>query len=84
MRTSLIDIHGIQEKRDLRGAAIDGIEGSGSFPLVSEISLCGDGLQRDAERGLENPIVEQDNIQLSLKRRNAVQELREVGPATWR
>jgi len=77
----LIDIHRIEEKSDLRGAAVDGVESGGCFALVGEISFGGDGLWSDAERGLENAIVKEDDIEFALKRRNGVKKLREVSAA---
>ena len=75
---NLIYVHGIQEKRDLGCATIDGVESGGGFALISEISFGGDGLQSDAEGGLENSVVKQNNIQFALQRRNAVKKLRKV------
>lgn len=77
----LIDVDGIEEKGDLRGAAVDGLESGRGFAFVGEIAFGGDGLRRDAEGGLENSIVEKDDIEFALKRRNGVKKLREVGAA---
>lgn len=74
----LINAHWIEEESDLGGAAVDGVDGGRGFAFVSEIALGGDSLRGDAESGLENSIVEEDNVQVALKRRNGVKELREV------
>src|SRR5271167_3873723 len=81
---NLIDIDRIQEKRNLRCTAIDGVESSGGFALVAEISFGCDGLQGNAEGRLKNSVVQQDNIQLALQGRNAVKKLREIGAAPER
>jgi hypothetical protein len=80
----LIDVNGIEEKSDLGGATVDGIERGGGFAFVSEIALGGDGLRSDAESGFEDSVVEEDDVQLTLKRRNGVEELREIGAAAKR
>ena len=80
----LIDIDRIQEKRDLRGAAIDYIEGSGGFALIAEIFFGGHSLQRNSKRRLKNAIVQKDNIQLALQGRYTMKKLREVGAAPQR
>src|SRR5208282_5859328 len=48
----LIDVHWIQQKRDLGGTAIDGLKSGRGFALVAEISFGGNGLQGNSKRGL--------------------------------
>ena len=76
---NLLNIDRIKEKGDLRGAAVDGVERGGSFALVGKITFGGDGLMGDAEGRLENSVVQEDDVQFALQRRDAVEELGKIG-----
>ena len=64
----LIDAAGVEEESDLGGAAIDGVEGGGSFAFVGEIFFGGGGGEGDAEGGLEDAVVEEHNVEFALER----------------
>lgn len=71
----LIDVDRIKKEGDLSGAAVDSIESGGSFAFVRKISFGGDGLRRNAERGLENSVMEKHDVQSTLKGRNGMKKL---------
>src|SRR6267378_3780122 len=80
----LFDLASIEQKRNLRSAAVDRIEGRGGFALVGQILLRDHRLRRDAQRGLENAFVEQHDVEFALQRRDAGQKLRESGAGAQR
>ena len=74
----LFDVAGIEEEGDLGAAGVDGIERGGGFAFVGEIGFGDEGFGGDAESGLENAIVEKDNVEFALERGDVGQELCEI------
>ncbi len=62
----LFDAAWIQEEGDLRAARIDGVQSSGGFAFVGEMSLSGDSLRGNTESGLEDSFVEEDDVEFAL------------------
>lgn len=75
---NLIDTARIEEERDLCPAGVDGVEGGSGFAFVSEMGFGGDRLRGDAQSGLENSFVEEDDVELALKPRNVGEKLGKV------
>ena len=73
------DVDGIEKKRDLGAAGIDGGDSGGGFAFVGEVHFLGGGLQGDAESGLENAVVEQNDVEFALEWGDIGQELSEIG-----
>ena len=73
------DVDGIEEEGDLGAAGVHGGDGGGGFALVREIHFLGSGLQGDAESRFENAVMEQNDVEFALQRRDAVEKLAEVG-----
>src|SRR5438552_15476172 len=59
----LVDVAGIQQKRNLRAPAVHGIERRERFPLVRQVGFRGHRLRRDAQRRLQDSFVEQQHVQ---------------------
>ena len=74
----LLDLAWIQKEADLRAAGVDGVESGSRFAFVKEMSFRGHGLRRDAQSGLEDSFVEQDDIQFALKRRDTRKKLGQI------
>src|SRR5437660_4628969 len=74
----LVDVAGIQQKRNLRAPAVHGVERRERFPLVRQVGLRRYRLRRDAQRWLQDSFVEQHHVKFALQRRNAWQKLRQV------
>ncbi len=74
-----IDIDGIEEEGDLRGAAVDGIECGRGFTFVGKIGLGGHGVWSDAKGGFENALVKENHVKFALQRGKAGEDLGEVG-----
>src|SRR6266853_91785 len=80
----LVDIAGIQQKRNLCAPAVHRIERRERFPLVRQIRFRRYCLRRDSQRRLQDSFVEQHHIQFALQRRDTRQKLRQVGPLAQR
>src|SRR6516162_7281426 len=88
----LLDGTGIQKERDLLAAGVDRVESGARFAFVSEMGFSPNRPRRDAQSGLEDSFVEQDDVQFALERRDirkkvgqvgAVAEREEVEGASW-
>src|SRR2546425_5551638 len=74
----LLDVAGIQQKRNLRAPAVHGIERRRRFPFVRQVRLGRHRLRRDSQRRLQDSFVQQHHVQFALQRRNIRQQLRQV------
>ncbi len=75
----LFDTAGVEQEGDLGSTAVDSIERGGGFAFVGEIFFGGGRGERDAERGLKDAVVEQDDVEFALERRDRREKLDEIG-----
>src|SRR5216684_7457460 len=74
----LLDVAGIQQKRNLRASAVHGIERRRGFPFISQVCLRRHCLRGNSQRRLHDSFVQQHHVQFRLQRRNISQELCQV------
>jgi hypothetical protein len=80
----LLHVAGVQQKGDLRGAGIHGLQGRGSFAFVRKVLLGGNRLRRNTQGRLQDSFMKQHNVEFALQRRNIRQQLRQVRAGTQR
>src|SRR5882762_5368839 len=76
----LLDVAGIQQKRNLRAPAVHGIQSRDRLALVCQVLLRLHRLRRNPQRRLQNSLVQQHHVQFALQRRNIRQELLQASP----
>src|SRR6266852_384841 len=74
----LLDVAGVQQKRNLRPPAVHGIQRRQGFPFIRQVGFRRHRLRRDSQRRLQDSLVQQHHVQFALQRRNIGQELRQV------
>src|SRR6266852_2183001 len=80
----LLDIARIQQKRNLRPPAVHGLQRGRDFSFIRQVRFLRHRLRRDAQRRLQDSLVQQDHVEFALPRRNVRQELRQVGALAQR
>ena len=80
----MVDAAGVEQEGDLGGAAIDGVERGGGFAFIGEVFFGGGCGKGDAERGLEDAVMEQDDVEFALERRDIGEKLGEIGAGAER
>src|ERR1700752_78093 len=79
-----LDLDGGQQKRKLRGAAVDSLQSGKCFAFISEVCFRSHCTRCDAERRLENALMKQNDVELALQGGKARQDLRDVRFGTKR
>src|SRR5229473_4891379 len=74
----LLDVAGIQQKRNLRASTVNGIECRQGFPFIRQVRFRRHRLRCDSQCRLQDSFVQQHHVQFALQRRNIGQELRQV------
>src|SRR6266480_3163293 len=80
----LLDGTRTQKKTDLSAPGVDGVESGPRFAFVSEMGFRGNRLRRDAQSGLEDSFVKQDDVKFALERRDTRKKLGQVRAVTER
>src|SRR5437660_6840919 len=80
----LLDGTRTQKKTDLSAPGVEGVESSPRFAFVSEMGFRGNRLPRDAQSGLEDSFVKQDDVKFALERRDMRKKLGQVRAVTER
>src|SRR6266699_6146033 len=80
----LLDIARVQKKRNLRLAAVHGLQRGRDFSFIRQVRFLRHRLRRDAQRRLQDSFVQQDHVEFALPLRNVRQELRQVGALAQR